>query len=833
MKTTTTYDKKNDDSKFEDLKVKSKEGKGQDLYEEIMERMNEMKLHRSISCPYQTWNANWQANNASANGLQVGGGYDWADFWDQSMRLYRRQRKMVKGRANLKSSIIFANVEAFMSEVQENEVGVLYTSDNDEKREKIKMYKYLDKTIEHKNRFPQARKASWKTAAICGTAITYTGVVFEKHIKEVVLDKKELEEERNILLEADSSVIDSYDEASKTGMPRTRKDERVNLRFIRENVPLKEMYFSPDATCVNGQANESEDAFRERRPGCENIKAKLLASEDPYLDKKIIKELRPAKDVSESFDTGRSSLFQYTEDLGTNKVLMREYWNEITDRYIIIINDAIVREGPLPYNHGKIPFQVHQFFKDEENVYGFGFGWVLMDLQAEKDATINQQIESVQRARGNWFFDTSIDSDMDRFNTNDSEQKIGFDADGRSIESVLKYIRPETYSIDRADLINYFDSEEIKLSGINPVQYSMPTAGEPVRNNMMASESSQRNIQKNIENWAEGEIEHKRQLLGKNGLVRQYVTEDRLKDGTLDDIKDIRMDGVKLEPIWKKVAKANGYDEIFKGFEEKRIVGESSLELIADYIDNDTDIDFIATIDTWLPESKSLRISNVKDMSASLSERLMDPNILMNPFQVELIRAEIEEVSPPNKDRLLDLLPSANDDDEEERAAVQNELIEKLIKEGELNDDEKYVIDPKQGESKSHINYHALKISQLSAELRSLKRQLELPLDIDPANLSEDQKKMIMAEAQSSEARIEEIGKILDELIDHIAIDEQPAAVNTTAIVEGAMREIQPPEQIQDPNMQEQVPPEMQQGLPPEQQIGIEGGQAPMMPLPI
>ena len=793
----------------------------------VKARMQEMKSFRKISCPYQTWSNNWTINEPNTEGTVFGGGFDWEDFWAQSKRLYRRQRKIKRGRSNLKSSIVFSAVEAFMSEAQQNEVGVMYVNDKKEHVDKVKMYKYIDKAIEHKYRFPQARKESWKTAGICGSAITFTGVVFEKNTKTVTLSQKELEAEREDLLNSDDETLKKYETLSRSGKPRTKDEERKRLKFVRENVPLEEVYFDPDATCIKGQAREAVDVFRERRVGCEDIKQQLLASEDPYIDKEIVKTIEPTKDLASSGDSTITSRFKSTtQDYGTNKVLMKEYWNKITDKYIMFINDALVRYGPMPYNHGELPFQIHKLFEDDDSLYGVGFGWVLMDLQAEKDATVNQQIESVQKARGNYFYDSSIESDMDQFSTNDSEQKIGFDADGKGINSVMTYVKPDTYSYDRSQLLAYFDTEVIKLSGINAIQLAVPASGEPVRNNMMAQESSQRNIQKLIENWAVGEIEHKRQLLGKNGLVRQYLTKDRLEMGMLDDIKNIRTVGTKLTPKYKKIINNEGVKEVFNGFDEKNIIGEDYIEIFDDYIDNETDIDFIPVVDTWLPESKSLRINNVKEMSASLSARLLNPDILTNPLQVELIRAEIEEVNPPNKDRLLDLLPLSNDDDEEERAELQNELIQKSIERpNDITPEEIEVINPRQGESKAHLEKHAIKLSEISAEIRLIRRQLDMPTDLTPETITPEIQDQIIQDVQQGEARIEILTKIVDELIEHLSIDEQPEVSNSMAIAESAMRASERP-QMQEGQVQT---PEEMQGLPPEMQIAESAGQ-PRMP---
>lgn len=799
-------------------------------------RMDEMKRYRSISCPYQTWSNAWTINEPNYEGVVFGGGFNWEDFWAQSRRLYRRQRKIKRGRSNLKSSIIFSAVEAFMSEAQQNEIGILYVNDKKEYADKVKMYKYIDKAIEHKYRFPQARKESWKTAAICGTAITYTGVVFEKNVKTVTLSQKELDQEKEDLLTADEETIKKYESLSRSGKPRTKEEVRAKLKFIRENVPLEEVYFDPDATCIKGQAREAVDVFRERRVGCEEIKQQLLASEDPYIDKEIVKTIEPAKDMTAPYDSAITSRFESaTQDYGTNKVLMKEYWNKITDKYIIFINDALVRYGPMPYNHGELPFQIHKLFEDDDSLYGVGFGWVLMDLQAEKDATINQQIESVQRARGNYFYDSSIESDMDQFNTNDSEQKIGFDADGRGIGSVLTYVKPDTYSYDRAQLLSYFDTEAIKLSGINTIQLAMPASGEPVRNNMMAQESSQRNIQKLIENWAVGEIEHKRQLLGKNGLIRQFITKDRLNNGMVDEIKNIKLTGVKLEPKYKKIIEDNKVEEKFMGFDEKNIVGEDYLEVFDEYIDNETDIDFIPVVDTWLPESKSLRINNVKDMSNSLSARLLNPDILTNPLQVELIRAEIEEVSPPNKERLLDLLPVANDDDEEERAEAQNELIQKSVERpNDMTPEEIEVMNPRQGESKAHLSVHAIKLSEIAAEIRLIRRQLDMPTDLTPETIDPQMQDQIIQDVTQGEERIKILTKMVDELIEHLAIDEQPEVANSSVAAESAMRagqgpEMQGGETLPVDKTGQPMLPEQTMGLPPELQVSEKAG-SPRMP---
>jgi len=164
-------------------------------YDQVVDRMERMEEYRSISCPYQTWSSTWEVNTPNSKGLLIGGGYDWVDYWNNCERGYRRLRKIYAGRSNLKSSTIFAAVEAFLSEVQENNVGINYSGTTEESEKKAKIVGPLDNKIEHVYNFPSERKKNWKTGAVKGSTIIYTGVAYEKCLKELAMPTEEMEKE--------------------------------------------------------------------------------------------------------------------------------------------------------------------------------------------------------------------------------------------------------------------------------------------------------------------------------------------------------------------------------------------------------------------------------------------------------------------------------------------------------------------------------------------------------------------------------------------------------------------------------------------------------------
>jgi hypothetical protein len=325
-----------------------------------------------------------------------------------------------------------------------------------------------------------------------------------------------------------------------------------------------------------------------------------------------------------------------------------------------------------------------------------------------------------------FFYNTEYDEDMSRWDRLEAGLKVAIS--GPVDDSNFRWFQmPSNAGNDMQMIRSHLRDDGIQISGVNPMAYSFPKAGEPVRNNMITMESTLKMLKKIFKNWGEGDKDSTRQLIA---LMKQYypVTYTQEVDEYNKDrqYKTIQIDGYSIvqDPNTKELIK-------------EPINGKSSIEIKPEYLSLTADVGIELDVDSLIPVSKGLQMQKAQEALGALVPLLMNPQALAAPGVLELISFWIDSSGIPSavKDRLQD----NSSEDDNIIAEIQNQQMMN----GEF-------VTSVPGESDSHKMIHVMKVLDLETKKRNLD-----PLSQSPEETSK-------------------IDEQLAKLIEHVTGDNQP-----------------------------------------------------------
>lgn len=723
-----TWDNVKDSPK---LSAKWNSKKEFNVVKKVWGRMIDMEDYKKSSCPWVMPDSETAIddNGDESSYFDSGIGSDWKDCFDNSYKLWSMWHDIVPGRSNLKSPISFAPVEAALADFISGNNVITFTapedSENDDDDIKAEIYQALYDSLRRKGNFKDTEVESFHECLITGTCIEYNGYIYKASRKTFSKKKDELlkgktDEEKEKLLtakkpETEKKLVVEYDDIGKI------------------HVSNYEFYVDPGARCLRGYSYEAADCIWRQSPTVEQVKSEFSNSFDPYVIKENIKSIKKAKDLASDYD-GIKPFFRIL-DTSSNKVDLIRYYSKADDKYIVIANDVIIRNGPLPYDHKQLPFTRGRFFEYPGLFWGIGIPTLLESLQSEDETIRNMALDQLKIILNPPIFISSdifedVDSGWDRI-----EPGLKVEVSGSVGQDNIRFMPGSEYRPEVTQTRNALREDSIMTSGINPITYSLPQQNEAVRNNIMTNESSQKMIKKGIYFWSQGQIEGAKQDVM---LMKQFYPEDF-------DVETIKDESGKEMTVKKyKSIKLNG-KEIFDDngkLSKKSIEGKSRLEILPEYLDIDGDLEVWMDTDSILPPSKALMLQNLQQALTILPKILSTPTMLEAPGMTELIRDYVRELNLSEK--IIDSLASPST---EAQIALAIEQESQIISGA--------TIAGIPGESDNHKLHH---ISTLLDLLNTLQ---------DP-NVS-------MAEKES-------IRPVAVELAEHIKTDNMPKYVAATQV---------------------------------------------------
>ena len=149
-----------------------------------------------------------------------------------------------------------------------------------------------------------------------------------------------------------------------------------------EPVKIQEIYVDPSARNFHGTSYEAQWIIRRMLPSLEQFKA--MYSSDP--DAKNINKVRPASAyIGEDVE-----FFEPPKDVNeSNYVELLHYYNKAEDRYVVVANDVLIKDVPLPYKHKQLPFVKIDAYEVLNQFYGMGIPDKLINIQSEEEILKN------------------------------------------------------------------------------------------------------------------------------------------------------------------------------------------------------------------------------------------------------------------------------------------------------------------------------------------------------------------------------------------------------------------------------------------------------------
>lgn len=752
----------------------------------VLSRIRDMQEARRTSCP-------WSFPGSPSYEIEGGrAGNDWATAWNIDDKNFYMIRDYVEGRSNLVSSIVFATTMAFLTEFEENRIGQLFTPVEKEDRAKARIYKAINDDWENRNGIQSVRAASMLETAIKGTAITYNGWQIRKRTVKTILSSKETEK----MLE-DEETSGYAKETIDKGKPLVRDDEVVTSKAVEIRVDLHEWYVDPDARVLRGDAYEAADCAWVQLLSQEQFNAEFLDCDDPYVNHSNVKATGPFSNAWEAYTEGAAPFIEPPSDITDSKIILYRYYNKPKDEYIVIANDLCIRKGPMPWNFKELPFTVHTFFPINNHIYGFGIPRVLEGDKAEIETLSNMRIDQRHlEINPPLFVNTDVFADVDQgWEIIRPGQKV--EVGGEVGPSNIRWLEKSAPDFDTPRALEDIKQNAIQATGINPLTYAVPMRGEAVRTNILAMESTLKQIKRGIKQWAKAEVENTKQRIR---LWNQYLPEEVYREldpenGKLKSKKvmTIRTDGVSMKYESGEIV-------------EEKIDGYDYFDIKEEYLDLDGEIDVQIDMDSLVPRSYGLKVSQIQDAMKSLPPILANKAMMEAPGVVPLIVDYVELMGLG--DRITDQLQDDGGELEMLAAEAQNEAM--LAGE---------VIPGIPGESTDHIMQHyAVMNEKLGEKSKAIKRLEEMQRSfVDPFT------GMPLPLPSEVTNGLEKLDNVIELFREHISQDATPKPEAVPAIVQASM-----PQTQQAPQMAPQggqMPPEMSGGM------GMPMTQAPMNPM--
>lgn len=668
------------------------------IFHDIRTRFEELRTHRQTSC---WWPAPPGTSIFDEDTDTTGGGSDWARRWDLDYKLVFMWREYIE-QSNLKSPTSWAPVEAFLAEFQAAENGIILSPTREEDKEHVRIQQYALDHLYNIGNFADTKYQSAQECVITGTSFDAVQWVKKEREIEKILTGPEAEKTVTRILENNQGTKAEQElrDRLKKGRPLTQKSKILEYEDI-DYIPISiyEIYVDDTARCLQGKTHEAEDLVWVSQMSVEQARNTFENSTDPFILKGNVKKIVSAREAMREYQDNVPPYLRVAQGLIENNLCeVIKYYNKLTDKYIIIVNDVIIRDGPLPYNHKQIPIVMHKFYPMPHMLYGAGMAVMVEPLQSEDETFRNLELEGLKpRVAPPLFIYTDMYADVDQ-QLDHIEPNIIIETSVPPTPDKARYMEmpsvPFEYFRSRDEIRN----DVILTTGVNPLAYSMPAPGEAVRTHMMSLESTLKLLRKGIKNWAKGDKHAARQMLA---LMEQFYTREYLMDlsgKTEQERYSIELKNVKIAEIDGKLT-------------EKRIQGESYMYLKPEYFQLSGDIRVEIDVDRFLPITKSFKLQKLENAIDKIAIFAQNPQIMEAPGFIQIFVEYLREIGMP---------PSVIEqfqDEESEDEVTEAEIQEKQMLSG--ND-----IPGIPGESDGHKSKH---LSTLLMVVETLKDPTRIP----------------------------------------------------------------------------------------------------------
>lgn len=760
-----------------DMRLKKNKSKWQSkeemrTSEMVWKRFGRMEDGMRNSCPFIFPEATLDEDGDSTGGGMVGGKGSWFDYLDRCDKQWAMIKLVDGDSVDLRSPIAFAPIEAAMADFQKGDILALLEPTEDESdTDKVKLISYAHDHLYYKKSsyIKRADKETFHDCLKYGWSWRYDGWFNKTQEVEIVQSSKQMLREAG----EDKKKIKKLEERLDSGKPITKTETKVEHDDIGHvRVSPWEFYPDPDARYLRNLVYEMSDCIWRQTPSVENCLAEFENNTDPFVIKANVEKIVSAKSAHDSYDKSDKPFFAPPEDIEQDsQVVLLRYYNKRTDKYIVLVNDIVIRDGPLPYNHKQLPFVMHRLIIWENQLFGVGLCAVVYGLQSEDEELRSLMVEQLKiNIAPPMIYNKKYGEDLDAWERYEAGQKIPIA--GPVDSTIVSWMPTSSPRFDYFQMQGDLRQQTTLVTGIDPLSSASPRPDEAVRTHMMSMESTQRIIAKHIDNWAEGREEA---VWMDIRLMQQFYPMSYVEE----------LDNKGKKTIKYKIVKTRGGGIEVSGEGESLSIKKtdrkySFFEMKDEYLDLAGDVDIKLNLDQIQAPSATMMMQNSRAMLETFVKVFASPQIMEAPGVSALMRWVGETHKAPSD--VLESLQDSSSPDDVELAKQQNELIAKGTH-----------VAGKPGESNIHISEHILLQGDLMTEIRNLDDKVKKRSTKELPTTPEEMRKVAdeLEDETNYRTRLEDA---LKRLTDHIQDDRIPKYAAAQAMSAKVAEVMQPPQ---------------------------------------
>ena len=698
-------------------------------------------------------NCYWGAPSSSGN---------WEPRWDLQEKVdlgWSEPPKQDEFESNVKSPMTSGRIESTMHKLRK--LNIQFTTRPDDVRDpkdkrKARVVQELLNNLFERREY-KSRMTTWfKDALVHGSAFMH--IYYLRKKRKVQMPKVDTK-----------AMTDEEKDKMKSGQKIYSEEWIYDYDDIAfEPVKIQEIYVDPSARNFAGTSYEAQWVIRRMLPSLSQFKA--MYSADP--DAKNVNKVRPV-----SYYIGEETEFftPPTDIDNDDYVELLHYYNKAEDRYIVVANDVVIKDMPLPYRHKQLPFVKIDAYEVEHQFYGQGIPDKLFNIQSEEEILKNLVYDRLHiTANPIVKVKKSI---YGEFSKAYQKAEPGLMVPVNQQDDVMP-MEYQSMNFDMFRGLEGLDRDAVLATQIDPIQMGVNQKYVSATTSMLTKEQMDTYIASLIDTWTESLNNAAKQCIS---LMSQFYTVPRVEAaGKTAQNRQIRLPDIEINPKTLEVKESRGkytYLEIKPDF--FNINGDWSVEVMSESVE---------------VQSRAIEMQKAQAALAQLAPFFVDPNnaqsAAMNPVGwvdgPKAVEWYMETNSIPKE--LMAIL-TEDEDISIERAELQG----KLMAQGKL-------VPGIPGEPEVHKKVHVEQLRAINAKKKDIEKRMD---EYTPEILDYMQQGPIWEE-------LTELDRSANIYADHLMADDQPKA----AEVPVAIQDAKPPEPPQVP-----MPP----GLTP-----AGGGQPPM-----
>lgn len=648
----------------------------------------------------------------------------WEDRWPKQRKAWLgwyRTTATDDLRGNYKSPSIPGRIESMTQKFQRLDIGwaALPTAKDD--MDKAEIMSIVLQNYFSRGNVKQKIVAGVKEAMIHGSA--HWRVLPTKVTRKGKFLKKDMTEEDakkgNIF--GDEEEYTKYDDIS------------IEVR------PIEDIYVDPQGRTLHGLHYQARYLVDRRIMSVQEVKEMLK-------NNPLVKNLDKIQGKSYYVDA-QYDFWQPPKDLANSddcEVLFCE--SEQEDEYVVIVNDMLVLESPIPWNDKRYSYVKVDCIPVENQYYGIGIADRLLNLSGHQEVIFNMAIDKMFQSLSFRILTASsaFGEISDALMRADSSIIPIDDSDGQPIGSKVYPLTTDAIGFDFYKLFELFERDATMFTQIDPSQMALMEGGSnTATETMIHKEQMEIGLASMVDNLAHGGLLHLGEKVA--NLIRQEYSRPKIekisdKEGK-EDYKEIwrsiRLDG-------EKVVMDDSGVRVDKDDENEY----SFFEIKGEYLNTSQELEIMIKPESLQVLSKGLEMQKVQEAFTQLMPLAVDPN---NPMQkmnhpmplidaVALVERYVK-VMEFGEDLLID---RTSDDEDDYLRAVDD--IDRIM----AGED----VPGMPGESRIHILTQMKILGDLNKELESKMMDIEsstpqLGYDMQGQPIMGDPNPQLIQEAQN------------------------------------------------------------------------------------